>query len=864
MNVTITPSSRLAYSIRFARALRRQEAGETAWLSAPVLTWSQWLSQLLDEQILAGAVSQRPITPQQALALWSDIVSDDISVGATGVASLCMQAWEKLHGFNLPSPDEWSAAETSVDATQFEGWLSRYESALEEHGFIDPARWARDLPDLIRAGQFSLPDHIEFSGFALGLTPLQRSVEEALVECGVDVRSSVDTGDAGDVSILAADDFDEEIELAAAWARQRLDRGDRRIGIVVTDLSSRIEEVDRVMKRVLLPGHLSELRDEMRPWHIALGAPLSSFPVVSLALDALRLSSESPGVAVLGSLLRSPFFVSDIESQCRAAAIDAKLRDLPGASVTFSVLERVAGHVDADGLLARFSSWREVRLAGEDDREPGQWAHQFMAELSAMSYGAGAALTSPEYQSWRAFIEVVDELSAVGGVLGRISRARALDLLVQFCNGRLFREKNLGAPIEIMSPKEAMGGAFDALWVQGVDDTNWPSPAQPDAFLPRYLQDVFLEATPEGQHQQAEIILGSLRCAAPEVVMSYARFDGDLELRLSDLVGGSHLSDLSLLRSIVPAFPRQAELDDCGEDIQAPVFEGDRVKGGTQVLYDQAVCPFRAFARHRLRAIAVQEPQSGLDARLRGTLMHDALERFWGAVRGSEALKAMSGDDLAVLAHDCAQQAMRVLEKKNPDALSEEVTALELERLKQRLLDWTEMERQRPDFTVEAIEQKHQVEIGGLHFSIKLDRVDRVESGLIPIDYKTGSPKPARWSTLGRIEDPQLPCYALAMDKPPAGIAFGKLKPSELGFVGISAFNEGIPGVQEMEKCSRGLFRHHSDWGDLLAEWEKAIGELVAEYRDGVARVAPIRAGVCDWCELKSLCRLRHRMEKAA
>jgi len=42
---------------------------------------------------------------------------------------------------------------------------------------------------------------------------------------------------------------------------------------------------------------------------------------------------------------------------------------------------------------------------------------------------------------------------------------------------------------------------------------------------------------------------------------------------------------------------------------------------------DQAACPFRAFAAHRLGAEGLQFPHTGLDALERGTLVHRVLAR---------------------------------------------------------------------------------------------------------------------------------------------------------------------------------------------------------------------------------------------
>ncbi|MGC9316522.1 MAG: hypothetical protein ACP5KN_00630, partial [Armatimonadota bacterium] len=46
-----------------------------------------------------------------------------------------------------------------------------------------------------------------------------------------------------------------------------------------------------------------------------------------------------------------------------------------------------------------------------------------------------------------------------------------------------------------------------------------------------------------------------------------------------------------------------------------------------------------------------------------------------------------------------------------------------------------------------------------------------------------------------RIDDPQLPAYALSLDDPPAALAFARLRPDDLGFDGLAREDIGIEGV---------------------------------------------------------------------
>ena len=91
----------------------------------------------------------------------------------------------------------------------------------------------------------------------------------------------------------------------------------------------------------------------------------------------------------------------------------------------------------------------------------------------------------------------------------------------------------------------------------------------------------------------------------------------------------------------VPDFPRYRDLIfsarklETFEDRKAPPVSPGKVRGGTRVLADQAACPFRAFAKWRLSAEELEEPESGLDPRDRGKLLHALMREIWTRLKSS-------------------------------------------------------------------------------------------------------------------------------------------------------------------------------------------------------------------------------------
>ncbi len=126
------------------------------------------------------------------------------------------------------------------------------------------------------------------------------------------------------------------------------------------------------------------------------------------------------------------------------------------------------------------------------------------------------------------------------------------------------------------------------------------------------------------------------------------------------------------------------------------------------------------------------------------------------------------------------------------------------------------------------------------------------------IDYKTGKPARGTWAPDARIEDPQLPAYALAMDPQPSAIAFARLKPDSLSFEGLAEQDVETRGITTLEKA-KGKFSELFEWSDLLDAWQTDLQALASDFKAGKAAVDPRNANACKYCHLHSLCRVNER-----
>jgi hypothetical protein len=189
------------------------------------------------------------------------------------------------------------------------------------------------------------------------------------------------------------------------------------------------------------------------------------------------------------------------------------------------------------------------------------------------------------------------------------------------------------------------------------------------------------------------------------------------------------------------------------------------------------------------------------------------------------------------------------------------VTAGEAARIAKTVRAWLDdFDRVRLPFAVAAVEASRPLALGGLHWTLRLDRIDTLaDGGIAIIDYKTGKvAAPAKWFD-DRAQDPQLGLYWLAQHdfesaQPIRAVAYAQLRPGEMKAVGLAADDNAWPGLPEPSAVKDvGL----ADWRAVEDRWRHTLEGLAVEVREGVASVAPRDARVtCKQCGRQSLCRI--------
>lgn len=865
----VTPNRRLAQELAREFDADRLASGLREWEAADILPFGSFVERLWESAVYSGIGADTPLlsSPAQEQVLWEEIIGASpwgAQLLTPARASVqCRDAWRLAHAWRMAGALEKFPG--NDDARAFAEWARAYAKSAGRE--VDAARLPDVVAKVLKSHALRKPRLLVAYAFDI-LPPQTADFFRALSATGVEVvHSGPQRRDAVAVRATFASSRDE-LEAAARWARARLEGAHRgnapgefgshpRIAIVVPDLERRRQEVVRIFSRVMEPGwNLPGVAPRPMPFNISIGVPLAAYPLVHAALGLLALAAGEVDFSLASRLMRSPFLAGAESELARRARLDADLRSVLPARVT---LARIVGAIEGCPLLReRFEAlynYASGSLAGA--QPPHAWVRHFSTLLDAAGFPGERALDSVEFQTRAKWYEVLGEFALLERVLPRMNCAQALLRLRRLCADILFQPESSDAPVQVLGILESAGLEFDHLWVSGLTDDAWPLAARPNPFISVALQKKagIPEAAADTALALDRRITEDWLHAAGEVVVSHPLREKDRELLPSALIASIAPRDLNL-----PEYARYrdelhtARALERVADGMAPPYAAKEVRGGTRVLADQAACPFRAFARHRLGAEGIATPADGLDARDRGNLLHVLMAQLWGSLRTKSRLDSISPEELATVIDEAAKVAVAKVRAQRAGVLDGRLAELERGRLARLAREWLAIEHARGEFEVVAREERRTLEVAGLAFTGRIDRMDRLVDGAaagghVLIDYKSGRATPRDWLD-ERPDDPQLPLYAIAAKEDIAGVAFARIKTGEMRFMGLAREDALLPQVKAA-----------SPWHGLLTDWRRELDVLGREFAEGVVRVDPKRElKTCRHCDLQPLCRVHERI----
>ena len=859
----LTVNKRLARHLLQGYDQAQAASGLTVWPAAQILSLDAWILRQFHKLDSAATLLSDP----QSQYLWEEIVAADAAAVGRDLLQRAQTAGRAREAHRLLTAylADIRESEAEEDHLAFLRWRRQWEARRRAGNYLDRADLLPIVTAAIAGGTCQAPSRLILAGFD-DLTPAARSLCAAIEQHG----GSIERWDplpfpAASAVRQHAADMAEEVRWCARWVRWQLERNPgARIGVVVPNLSEYQGLLERTFRAELTPSDCLSLEDGPGTVAFSLGTPLASEGVVVAALRLLAVQ-DSLSLDEMSWLLRSPYLGgSRVEAAARARA-DRDLRARRRCEWRLASLAKVLNGVPRmTATLAALGKGRE----GVRKRLPGEWAEHFAMLLEGCGWPGDRGIGSREYQAVDHFKELLGQLAALDLVAAPLTRGEALSTLTRLASEAVFQpEGGEGGP-RVLGMLEAAGFDFDALWVLGLHERAFPAPPRPHPFLPLHLQSrLRMPHADAGRELEfAQRLMARLLTSAPEVIVSWpGQLDG-APLRSSSLLRSLPDATLPLLPGHDPFQALQAAscpLEEVLDDHAAPLATLKPFTGGTNILTDQALCPFRAFTHHRLLAGKLDSADIGLDGMARGSLVHGVLERFWKQVRTRAGLLALDASRLDSLLATAAEEALTAFERRAHSDLPPKLRELELRRLTKVAAGWLELERKRPPFRVVEIEQRHEAAVGSLRLRTRVDRIDELDNGqLAIIDYKTGEQGPSQWLDR-RVTEPQLPLYCLELDDARIGaVLFASVRSREKDctFRGLARMPDDFTGMsqksQEKLLSKSGL----TDFDAAVEHWRNALPALGDAFVGGVATVDPVdQRKACNTCDLHGLCRVDER-----
>jgi len=526
------------------------------------------------------------------------------------------------------------------------------------------------------------------------------------------------------VRLMASPTIEEEAQAIAMLVRQTLAEPEKRIAVVTADR-----------------GLARRVAQHLERWNIiaddSAGRPLALTPAGRLFGLLAEIAAGGPDPARLVAAFGHPL-VQGWDQDARRTwlkglrAFDRALRG-PAIASGMEPLRKVAAKAgvqvwwdEAEALITPLADWpRNLALAEALDK----------LSAAAETFARTAIW---EREDGRALGMIVEELREQAQALGTIIETADLGgVLRDALEAVAVRPGYGGHPrVAIYGLLEARMARADLVICGGLNEGSWPQPPGADALLaPAILRALGIPGAEFRIGLAAHDLAGAM--GAPQVILSRSLRDAEgptlpsrfllrVEALLGDDLDKEHrereipalLPHLDRQRPPAEEYPRPAPNPNHAlRDVTIRVTALDRLLGDPYQFYAQAILGLR-----KLDPLA-NDPFS--DPALRGTLVHDLLDKWHKAKRDDPGL---------ALAPFAAAHFER--ERVHPlfRALWQPRLIAGLERFERWIAEGEAEGRQ-----VLATEISGEMTFDGVKVMGRADRIDRMADGsLVIVDYKTG------------------------------------------------------------------------------------------------------------------------------
>ncbi|MDT8397924.1 MAG: PD-(D/E)XK nuclease family protein [Pseudomonadales bacterium] len=828
--------------------------------------------------------SQGVLEPLQELLLWQLIISESDSgallFNQDATARKVQEAATLLQQWGIPRAELNSPASLNpshADLKVFLPWLERFEKLCTDKQVQTLSSLVKAVTAALSGDLVKLPTDIILSGFDKP-PPLYQAFFESLHRPAHRVSVFHYPRHAPLIKKAVLNDEKEEVIAAAKWAQTILEtEPDAKIAVICADLDSRAREVRRIFTRFMPSSENAVLTRGEQRFTVSATEPLRRVALISTALAILNLNRPVVPVLDFFRLLRSPFIKAAGTEEDARASLEFHLRDkgeLESSLANLRFLMQTQGKAyHCPELGNALQAMEALKLRHKSARSCHDWVVFIEAQLGAMGWPGADALAAGDLRLRRDWQLVLTEFQKLGHLLGKIQLDAALSCLQHLALHMHPGTKVPSASVNILTSAEAEGLRFTHRWIMGLSERSWPPAISPNPFIPLALQQRYQIPAADNKAllaQSWDTLQAFIADTRVQCVLSHACHHEESRVRAASVferIAG--IEDTALTQDIQTALHPAARLllghgssESFRDELCIPLLRTETIRGGTSLIADQAACPFKSFAVHRLLAKEFPRPSYGLSAKASGSLLHHALELLWRELQEQDHLLQASAQDLRQVIYQASINAVKKTSRDFPQTMSKRFCELEVSRLEQVLDQWLQQERKRSSFRIAELEQHVQWQFAGLTLNFRIDRIDQLPDGrTVLVDYKSSTNNAVNWQDQ-RQHKPQLLLYLLAAEQSGrfdklAAILYAQVNIENAKFMGVVTDEALVAGLS---RDRQSLVVDTGQWQDLKHLWQDSLQGLAQEFLDGYAAITPKSQASCQYCHLGAFCRIRESM----
>ena len=885
-HIWLTPNERLPreYATAYNEAMRN--SGKRTWATLQSLSLNKWLNQewcRFEEQ---NFTKLRIVDRSEMLAALYAAATPDQR--AQTISAL--DAWNLCLRYRIDWDDDAFARN---DLLPFRDWCARAQTSLGQNVLLGPAipeylsshRFSSAQPLLLIAFEHLAPAELSYLSMASESKPIKifnnhkeivdfyeyyLEFQESSAEHHSGGLPNSSRQCADNPALIGYACLEEEVAAAADWIKATLNtEPDATCIVVMPQLAQHYASTQRQFAAIFDPerGSLTDTFD------LSGGVSLGLQPVWQHARMLLDWCVHPRGQARASALAHSPFLnyrelaaLFQTESGWPTTYRQTiSLQHAFGRALSISRNEDLSLPEDQQSKGLEQNTSRDAITATLESAQSlpveatlSAWAETIMQLLRAAGWPGSPALNSVQFQAAERVLgslqSTAEQERYDDHTEQRFALSQALEYFDLIIGQQMFAPERPAGQVRVLGALETTGLSCSHLWVCGLGEDSYPQVAAKNPFIPKQLaiRHGLPRADATADLAFAERQIRHWLSMAETTRISFTHTENNEAIAPSPLLLGAlqerdSIPELTLHPPILPEqlHPyrvRQSTVLERYVDDYGSALDEQSVSGGIGRLEDQALCPMRSFAKHRLNLRDPRTPFDFLDPLERGTQLHAILQALATPNTTQAALVKLDSTKIGALCH-------HVLSRSG--SLPERFIENEVERLITIIATWLQLEAQRQPFEIKAVEQKTSLEIAGLQFNLRLDRIDLTASGEVVIDYKTGNVNLSA-ATQTPLLAPQLAIYSLTADAI-HGVCFAKLKSDDVKLTGIVD-----PGTSIVEGRARGITikNPQSNWTQQKSIWREQLESLANELREGNATVNPAPTA-CRYCHLHSFCRIQ-------